>query len=51
MATTIKPKGPGKKFEIYSKMPVIDPDKKKEKGKRTEIREASMNTIKKLKQG
>ena len=49
MATTIEPKGPGKKFEIYSKMPIIDPDKKK--GKKTEIREASMKTIKKLKQG
>jgi hypothetical protein len=49
MATTIEPKGPGKKFEINTRMPVIDPNKKKEK--KTEIREASMKTIKKLKQG
>ena len=51
MAESIERKGPGKKFEIYSKMPILDPDKKKEKRKRIEIREASMNTIKKLKQG
>ena len=49
MATTIERPGPGKKFEINTRMPVIDPDKKKEK--KTEIREASMKTIKKLKQG
>ena len=50
MAESIEPKGPGKKFEINTRMPVIDPDKKYYK-KRTEIREASMKTIKKLKQG
>ena len=49
MAESIEPKGSGKKFEINTRMPVIDPNKKKEK--KTEIREASMKTIKKLKQG